>query len=101
MAIKFPVYGHQQDHTGIDRIDKGRYEDTGKPEDKYIFKVPQLRNVEMTHPYFHSGSVNDIEEAIRIMGSSQLNTRLEKEEVSNMAAFLRSLTGKIPEHGLE
>lgn len=101
MAIKFPVYGHQQDHTGIENIDKGRYEDTGNYADMFIFKVPQLRNVEMTFPYFHSGSVTDLEEAVRIMGKSQLNISLEDEEVTNITAFLRALTGSIPEHALE
>lgn len=76
------------------QADKGRFEVTGKPEDMFMFKVPSLRNVALTAPYFHDGSVESLEEAVRQMGYLQLNIELTDEEVSKMTAFLKALNGK-------
>jgi cytochrome c peroxidase len=76
--------------------DKGRFHDTQKPEDEWIFKVPQLRNVAMTAPYFHDGSVPQLGDAVRIMGQLQLGATLNDEEVAQIVAFLQSLTGAVP-----
>jgi cytochrome c peroxidase len=101
MAQKFAVFGYYWDFTNSKTRDKGRYELTKNPADEYIFKVPQLRNVDKTSPYFHDGSVSSLEEAIRVMGMTEANRQLNDTDVENIATFLRSLTGKIPEHALE
>jgi cytochrome c peroxidase len=101
MTQKFALFGYYWDYTNSKYRDKGRYEITKNPDDEYIFKVPQLRNVEKTYPYFHDGSVETLEEAIRIMGMTECNRQLNETDVENIAAFLRALTGKIPEHALE
>lgn len=75
--------------------DLGRYEVTKKDGDKYFFKVPSLRNVEKTGPWFHDGSVKTLDEAIRLMGWHQLGKKLEPAEVESIATFLKALTGRI------
>ncbi|HHH53840.1 MAG TPA: c-type cytochrome, partial [Bacteroidetes bacterium] len=101
MAQKFALYGYYWDYTNSDYIDKGRYKITKDPGDKFVFKVPQLRNVEKTYPYFHDGSVEDLKEAIKIMAMAETNIQLEEEEVDNINEFLKTLTGKIPDHAFE
>ena len=81
--------------------DLGRYYLTKRKEDKFIFKVPSLRNVEKTAPYFHDGSVKSLREAIRIMAKVQLSRELSEEDVEDIYSFLKSLTGKIPEEALK
>jgi cytochrome c peroxidase len=83
----------------LPRSDKGRFEVTGTASDEYVFKAPSLRNVALTAPYFHSGRVWDLEQAVAIMGSAQLGARLGPEDTRVIAAFLRTLTGKQPEVG--
>jgi len=73
--------------------DLGRYEVTKKDTDKYFFKVPSLRNVDKTGPYFHDGSVKSLDEAIRLMAWHQLGKKLEPADVQSIATFLRALTG--------
>jgi cytochrome c peroxidase len=63
--------------------------------DKYMFKVPMLRNVTETGPYFHNGAISDLQETIKIMGQSELNKTLTPEEIANIAAFLKALKGNI------
>ncbi len=77
--------------------DLGRYEVTGNEADKMMFKTPSLRNVEKTAPYFHDGSVEDLDEAVKMMGKHQLGRELSAEDVSAIVAWLSSLTGEIPE----
>lgn len=77
-----------------DSVDLGRYEITGIEDDKYVFKVPSLRNVAVTQPYFHNGSVETLEKAISIMGMLQLGRVLSQEEIDDIAAFLKTLTGE-------
>jgi cytochrome c peroxidase len=72
--------------------DLGRYEVTKNEVDKYFFKVPSLRNIEKTYPYFHDGSVKTLEEAIKLMGEYQLGRQLSDEQVKDIVAFLRTLT---------
>jgi cytochrome c peroxidase len=76
--------------------DQGRFEVTGNESDRMVFKVPSLRNVEMTAPYFHNGSVKTLEEAIRMMGEHQLGRQLTPETIANIATWLRTLTGELP-----
>lgn len=79
---------------------KGRYDVTKKDEDINVFKVPTLRNVERTYPYFHDGQVSSLDEAIKIMAEIQLGRSLKDNEVNSIVAFLKSLTGEIPADAL-
>jgi len=72
----------------------GRYNITNEDDDKYVFRVPSLRNVEQTAPYFHSGDINDLEEAIVFMARCQLGREIDAIDAGLIADFLRSLTGK-------
>lgn len=74
--------------------DLGRYEVTGLETDKKVFKVPSLRNVTKTGPYFHDGSVETLDEAIREMAEHQLGRGVGKGFVRDVKAFLGSLTAK-------
>lgn len=76
--------------------DIGREEATGKKADAHMFRVPTLRNITDTAPYFHNGSVNDLHEAVRVMAATQLGQTLGKQEVDDIVAFLQSLTGEYP-----
>ena len=76
--------------------DIGRQAVTGRPEDRYVFRVPQLRNVALTAPYFHDGSAATLHEAVEIMGSAQLQRRFTPDEVDMVVAYLESLTGEFP-----
>ena len=76
--------------------DKGRGEVTGKSADDYFFKVPSLRNVEKTGPYFHDGSVKHLGNAIKKMARHQLGVELETEKVESILTWLKCLTGKLP-----
>lgn len=77
--------------------DNGRFDVTKKEQDKHFFRVPTLRNIARTAPYFHNGSVATLPEAIRIMGKTQLNKNLSEQEVHFIATFLESLSGKLPQ----
>lgn len=94
------IRGPYWDYTGSEHIDSGRVAVTGKAADKFVFKVPSLRNVAETAPYFHDGSINDLSEAIEIMGKTQLAQELTAEDIEKIEAFLRCLTGEIPEYAL-
>ncbi|MCL1091962.1 cytochrome-c peroxidase [Shewanella profunda] len=76
---------------------EGRKGVTGKEGDKFVFKVPTLRNIELTYPYFHDGSVWTLEEAVNTMADIQLGQKLSDKEVKEMVAFLDSLTGDQPQ----
>ena len=76
--------------------DKGLAEVTKKDEDEHLWKVPTLRNIALTAPYFHNGSVKTLEEAVRLMGKLQLGKDLSKEEIADIVAFLDALTGTFP-----
>jgi cytochrome c peroxidase len=70
---------------------------TKNEADKYMFKTPSLRNVAKTAPYFHDGSVADLNEAVKIMAKVNLNKDLKDDEVSSIVTFLEALTGELPE----
>lgn len=76
--------------------DKGRFHDTKNEADAFMFKVPQLRNVAATPPYFHDGSVATLPQAVRIMAQLQLGKSLSDEDVGQIVSFLESLTGAVP-----
>ena len=69
---------------------------TGKDADRFKFKVPTLRNVEMTYPYFHDGEAETLTEAVDVMGKLQLGKEFSKEENAQIVAFLKTLTGDQP-----
>lgn len=77
--------------------DKGRFAVTKTVSDEYVFKVPSLRNVTLTPPYFHSGKSWDLRQAVAVMGASQLGTQLTDEQVDRITEFLGSLTGDQPQ----
>jgi cytochrome c peroxidase len=77
--------------------DKGRFMVTKTASDEYVFKVPSLRNIELTPPYFHSGKVWNLREAVSVMGSAQLGIKLNDKEIDVITAFLRTLTGDQPQ----
>lgn len=76
--------------------DKGRFDVTKTASDEYVFRVPPLRNVELTPPYFHSGKSWDLRQAVAVMGNSQLGEKLTDGEITKITSFLRSLTGDQP-----
>lgn len=84
--------------TGSNPPDLGRYTVTKKEEDRYMFRVPMLRNISKTAPYFHDGSVATLEGAVRVMAEVQLGRRLNDADVADIVAFLGSLTGSLPAH---
>jgi cytochrome c peroxidase len=86
--------------TGSPAIDKGRFTVTQKEADLYVFKVPPLRNVAMTAPYFHDGSVARLEDAVRIMGRLQLGKTHKDTDVATIIRFLDVLTGTLPGEAL-
>jgi cytochrome c peroxidase len=77
--------------------DKGRFMVTRTPSDEYVFKVPSLRNIALTAPYFHTGQVWDLRQAVAVMGASQLGVHLTDEEADKITAFLDALTGRQPQ----
>jgi len=96
MFQKFGIYGNYWDLTKSAKVDSGRITVTKNASDLYVFKVPSLRNVEKTGPYFHDGSVADLNKAISIMAKSELNKTLSDNEVQSIASFLKTLTGTVP-----
>ncbi|WP_425545049.1 cytochrome-c peroxidase [Caenispirillum bisanense] len=76
--------------------DKGRYAVTATADDEYVFRAVPLRNVALTAPYFHSGTVWDLKQAVAVMGTAQLGRELSGAEVDDITAFLHALTGQQP-----
>jgi cytochrome c peroxidase len=79
-----------------DASDPGREKITKDAADRLVFKVPSLRDVEKTAPYFHSGKVATLEEATSLMAQYQLGKTLPPEKIKSIVAFMKSLTGEIP-----
>jgi len=79
--------------------DLGRFAVTSTEADEYVFKAPSLRNIELTAPYFHSGKVWALNEAVSVMGSAQLGAVLTPEEIGAITVFFEALTGDQPEVG--
>jgi cytochrome c peroxidase len=76
--------------------DRGRFSVTKTAADQFVFKVPTLRNITLTAPYFHSGRCWDLREAVAVMGSSQLGAHLTMKEIDDVVAFFDSLVGEQP-----
>lgn len=88
--------GSQYDKSHELTKDLGRYEFTKNPDEKYMWRVPSLRNIALTAPYFHNGSAKTLREAVKIMGKTQFGNELSEVQIDNITAFLRSLTGELP-----
>src|SRR3954469_12919285 len=97
----FMKFGKKKDYwleTGSKKPDVGRFAMTKQEQDRYVFRVPMLRNVARTAPYFHDGSVAKLDQAVRVMASVQLGQQPDDATVASIVAFLESLTGDIPAH---
>lgn len=82
------------DRGNITKADLGRFNVTGNEEDKFTFKVPGLRNIALTAPYFHDGSAKTLEAAVTTMAKYQLGRELPPEDLAQIVLFLKSLTGE-------
>jgi cytochrome c peroxidase len=89
MAPYFTDRGH------ITKADFGRFNVTGEERDRYMFKVPTLRNIALTAPYFHDGYATTLNDAVRLMGKYQLGRNLSNEEIELIVEFLKTLTGEL------
>ncbi len=94
---KFPLFENDDIAKYNLDEDKGRYEVTKDAADMNSWRVPSLRNIAVTAPYFHNGAVKTLHESVRIMAVSQLGVELKESEVDEIVAFLSSLTGEFPE----
>ncbi len=95
---KFGVVKDYWTATGSEKRDPGRFEATQDEADRYKFRVPMLRNIARTAPYFHDGSVAKLDEAVQIMAEVQLGDRLGEADAAAVVAFLDALTGDVPKH---
>ncbi len=95
--MKFPTFVHKdlEDKYAFSK-DLGRYDVTRQETDRNMWRVPTLRNVAITAPYFHNGSVPDLKTAVKVMAKTQLNKDLDEKEVNLLVSFLESLTGERP-----
>jgi cytochrome c peroxidase len=99
--MKFPTFaGSPYDAQYRLLEDKGRYEVTKKEADQHFWRVPTLRNVALTAPYFHHGAVPTLDEAVKVMAKTQLNKELKDDQVQEIVAFLNGLTGEFPKQTL-
>jgi cytochrome c peroxidase len=96
MYEKFGKFGNYWEQTKSVKIDNGIYDLTKDENDKYKFKVPSLRNITETYPYFHDGSVRGLKTAVVIMAKVQLDKEITEKEANAIVAFLGSLKGEVP-----
>lgn len=99
MFQKFGVLGDYFAGRSVSEADLGRFAVTGREEDRHVFKVPSLRNVSRTAPYFHDGSATTLDQAVLIMARYQLGRELSGEDVEAIVAFLGTLDGELPGGG--
>ena len=84
--------------TPLTDADMGRFNVSKNPAEKHFFKVPSLRNIELTPPYLHDGSQSTLEGTVKLMGTYQLGRDLTDAQVNSIVTFLKSLTGELPPH---
>jgi cytochrome c peroxidase len=100
MFQRFGVLGdYFKDRGGVTQADYGRFNVTHNEADRFVFRVPSLRNVARTAPYFHDGSAATLTQAVQVMARYQLGRRLSDEQVRSIIAFLRSLSGELARAG--
>jgi len=90
LGIIKPYY---DDPAALDEGDLGRFEVTHRPEDKHVFRVPSLRNVGLTAPYLHDGSLATLPLAVSVMATYQLGRSLDRAQIEDIVAFLETLSG--------
>jgi cytochrome c peroxidase len=95
--MKFGLINDYHPLTGSKNTDMGKMALTKQESDKDVFKVPSLRNIAKTYPYFHDGSVKELPVAVKVMAKTQLNKDLTDAEVNSIVTFLEALTGDIPQ----
>jgi cytochrome c peroxidase len=93
---KFGITRDYWELTGSTKLDPGRFSVTRDEDDRYVFRVPMLRNITQTAPYFHDGSVDQLGRAVTIMADLQLGVRLNDATRRSIVAFLSALTGPVP-----
>jgi cytochrome c peroxidase len=99
---KFGIFRNPFAERGtVTEADLGRFALTGEEADRHVFRVPSLRNVAVTAPYFHDGSAASLEEAVDVMARSQLGRDLPAEDVAAIVAFLKTLTGEFEGRSLD
>lgn len=76
-------------------LDKGKYQASLEPDDLHVYKVPSLRNIMLTAPYFHNGQVATIQEAVQLMGQMQLGLSMSAQDIDDIVALLEGFTGEI------
>ncbi|MEN8251387.1 MAG: cytochrome-c peroxidase [Bacteroidota bacterium] len=96
MYQKLGLFGNYNEMTGGEKEDFGRFAVTNNEADKYMFKVPSLRNIAKTGPYFHNGAVESLDESVKIMAKLQLNKDLTDDQVKEIVTFMNALTGEVP-----
>ena len=97
MFQRFGVFGNYfKDRGNIGEADYGRFNVTHNEADRFVFRVPSLRNVAKTAPYLHDGSKQTLPEVVQVMAKYQLGRSLDDEQVSQIVAFLSSLSGSDP-----
>lgn len=95
MFAKIGVFGdYVTDRGNVTEADLGRFNVTGRSRDRHVFKVPSLRNVALTAPYFHDGSAKTLDEAVVVMAKYQLGRRISDTDLTRIVAFLQTLTGE-------
>ncbi|MCF6342703.1 MAG: c-type cytochrome [Bacteroidales bacterium] len=92
---KFPLFGKYEDYVPGGKVDFGKFVETKVESDKFMFFVPQLRNVEKTAPYLSDGSIADLGQTIHIMGKAELNKELTDKQVNDILSFFKTLTGEV------
>ncbi len=90
MGLKADYFTHRGN---VSEVDNGRFNVTNKAYDMNRFKVPTLRNIALTAPYFHDGSVNSLDEAVAVMAEYQVGVTLSNNEIADISAYLKTLTG--------
>ena len=91
----FGLFGNYfEDRGNVTEADWGRYKVTKNESDRYLFRVPTLRNIALTKPYFHDGTAQTLEEAVTLMGKYQLGRQLSEQDVELIVKFLKTLTGE-------
>ncbi len=101
VLMKFPIMQNNDYIKQYDFLsDKGREEVTGAKSDAHKFRIPTLRNIALTAPYFHNGSVKKLDIAVKVMAKTQLNIDLKNRDVELIVAFLNSLNGEFPEQSM-
>jgi cytochrome c peroxidase len=90
LSNRFGIFGD------ISSNDLGRYDITKKEKDRYFFKVPSLRNIALTSPYFHDGRTESLSVAVDLMAKVQLGKKLKSDEIEKIVSFLESLNGEMP-----